>query len=97
MAIPLDDYSNVRKVSRCDFSGRVAVLNCGSISCIEPSARITAVIPLLVERNNGRPNSNERIRAIWKCCHGPIDWPNHASFETVKVVAIRFKIILTWS
>ena len=58
-------------------------VNCGIIFWISPRGPITAVMPLLVLRRSGRASSRARIRAIWKCCHGPMDLPNQASLKMV--------------
>ena len=36
-------------------------------------ASMADVMPVLVARSIGRPNSSARIAAIWLCCHAPME------------------------
>ena len=50
-----------------------------------PLALMIAVIPVLATRITGNPYYIALIRSCAKCCCGPIDFPNHASFVICKM------------
>ena len=47
-----------------------------------PLASNATEMPVFAARKSGNPSSTARNRAAAKCCRGPVEVPNHASFVT---------------